>query len=436
MVVLEYARTRLSAICDEIDHLLQGEFPYPDSRDALQELRALFTYKLQRLDQWVTLETNGTPKDSSVVKEQCAHDLDALFDYTPLLGFILRSTNVRNAFEIYGPLRRLARKVLASPDGTESARLIISSEWDYSPLIYTEITDLPGYLMIGFPASESANPLLVPLAGHELGHSVWAKYNMAVEFRSQVDNLVSTQIKVRLADYQDAFQNRSVTAADITDDMFVRDTWLPAVEWALKQCEESFCDFVGVQIFGHSFLRAFAYLLAPKHLGSGSVNYPNMKRRVDNLITAASRYGVPEVPDYRDLFSDLAPADLLRADEFRLSVADQALVDMTDCLMTRAKSVVSSADAAATALRETERILGRFKLVVPAERPRSVADILNAGWTAHGDPAFWREVPEVDKEKQRVLKELILKNFEVFEIERLQEDYKLLKESSNDAEVQ
>ena len=64
-------------------------------------------------------------------------------------------------------------------DGNDPAnretRLILSSEWDYSPFMYDQITDLPSFVFIGLPACESANPLLLPLAGHELGHSVWVK---------------------------------------------------------------------------------------------------------------------------------------------------------------------------------------------------------------------------------------------------------------------
>ena len=37
------------------------------------------------------------------VNAYCGEALLGLFSYLPLLGFILRSTNVRNAFEVYGP---------------------------------------------------------------------------------------------------------------------------------------------------------------------------------------------------------------------------------------------------------------------------------------------------------------------------------------------
>jgi hypothetical protein len=118
----------------------------------------------------MTLDVKSHP---TVVLQQCGLSLNALFVAMPLAGFLVRSTNVRNAFELYRPLLRLARDLLeptVTPDQRRT-RLVLSSEWEYSPLSYSELPDLPGVVLIGLPAPESSNPLLVPLAGHELGHS-------------------------------------------------------------------------------------------------------------------------------------------------------------------------------------------------------------------------------------------------------------------------
>ena len=93
--------------------------------------------------------------------------LHDLAQYTPILGFILRSTNIRNAFEARGPLVRLAQKLLS-----KNTKLIVSSEWQYSPFVHPPIQDLKNFVLIGLPAPESSNPLIIPLAGHELGHAV------------------------------------------------------------------------------------------------------------------------------------------------------------------------------------------------------------------------------------------------------------------------
>src|SRR5439155_22334513 len=145
-----------------------------DSKAALDQLRTLFERKLQRL------EAFAPGSDLSIISQECRVTLLALYQYLPLLGFILRSTNVRNAFEAFGPFLRLAGDVL-EPGIERSQRktkLLLSSEWDYSPFTYPTIPDLPKFLFIGLPAPESANPLLIPLAGHELGHAVWSRYSL------------------------------------------------------------------------------------------------------------------------------------------------------------------------------------------------------------------------------------------------------------------
>src|SRR3546814_3823673 len=67
------------------------------------------------------------------------------------------------------PIKRLVETAV-SPD----ARLIMSSEWKFVPFTYPMTLDwLPGFALVGGPAPESDNVLIVPLAGHERGHSAW-----------------------------------------------------------------------------------------------------------------------------------------------------------------------------------------------------------------------------------------------------------------------
>src|SRR3546814_10308475 len=67
------------------------------------------------------------------------------------------------------PIKRLVETAV-SPD----ARLIMSSEWKFVPFTFPMTLDwLPGFALVGGPAPESDNVLIVPLAGHEIGHSAW-----------------------------------------------------------------------------------------------------------------------------------------------------------------------------------------------------------------------------------------------------------------------
>ena len=148
------AKVRLRAVMAEVRRVSESDFPYAAGRDALNCIDKVFKGDAKNLEELV--EGASPPDTIQLACETAIHNIEA---YLPLVGFVLRSTNVRNAFELHGPLTRLARCVLGS-----DIRLVLSSEWNYSPFIYIEPPSLNGFCMIGFPAHESGNPLIAPLA--------------------------------------------------------------------------------------------------------------------------------------------------------------------------------------------------------------------------------------------------------------------------------
>jgi hypothetical protein len=183
MSVIDHARYRIVTVIEEIRRLRECEFPYIQPRDALEVLERMFSR------QQSVLEKIPEKASTDVKNNACSTSLDLLSVYVPILGFILRSTNVRNAFEMYAPLLRLAQSILRP-----TSKLIVSSEWEFSPYVYTSITDLPGFVLIGLPATESSNPLLVPLAGHELGHSVWETEGFYKIFEKKIEDRVLDEL--------------------------------------------------------------------------------------------------------------------------------------------------------------------------------------------------------------------------------------------------
>jgi hypothetical protein len=415
--LIEYASSRVQAFLDELGRLKEAEFPYEQARDAVDQIHALFTRKLALLK---TLDSRTNP---AVIKQQCGVTLEALFLAMPLAGFLLRSTNVRNAFELFRPLLRLAQDVLepALALGQRKTRLVLSSEWDYSPLSYSEVPDLPGFVLIGLPAPESSNPLLIPLAGHELGHSVWKQGQLAVKFHPAVKKHILDAITRRWTEYRQAFPLLTIsTVADLTSDLFAVESWQPALIWSLGQAEEIYCDFFGLQVFGTSYLHAFAYLLAPK-AGVRSLEYPDQRRRVRHLLDSARDLGLAVPLNYDALFDDNSfPASYLSpADTFRLSVADEACDDIAGELRREADAAAQKAGIRAKTKGgdEVKRIAARLRRVVPAEHCTSLADIINAAWTVAQEPDLWKDTPELHEKRATILRELVLKNIEIFEIE-------------------
>jgi hypothetical protein len=420
MRLLEYASGRINSVLNEIDRLEGCEFPYPHSRAALRKLRSSFEDSLRYLRE--------SPEDPESAMDLCATSLRTLFRCLPLLGFILRSTDVRNSFEVVRPLLHISEKLIKPRTGNENTRLILSSEWRYSPIKYHEIPDLPSFVLIGLPAPESENPLLIPLSGHELGHAVWNAYRLKESLKPKFQQEIVNYIMNNQEEYKQAFP--SISQINLSTRYLLESarfrTWQHASAWVLEQAKETFCDFIGLRLFGTSFLHAFAYLLAPNVSSPRAVTYPQPLKRVKNLKKAADAYGFDIPDDFEEMFKDRPDPLLAKSEEFQLSVADNILEKKIDVLIEKAQDLIQEANIPKPSVEESQKIYERFELIVPAENCKDLADVLNAAWKAYNAPNLWKkmekfekEKEEFEKKKERILKDLVLKTIEVFEVEHL-----------------
>jgi hypothetical protein len=402
--IVEYAQRRYGAVLEEVERLKQSEFPYSHSQKALLELENVF--KLQ-LDALKKLTPQTTPQ---VAKVACSQSMYSLYLCTPVLGFILRSTNARNAFELYSPLLRLSRQIL----GIETS-LLLSSEWDYSPFVLMPTSFLPTFVLIGLPAHESANPLLVTLAGHELGHNVWQQQTLSSTYDSQIRTEVIRALENQLWPSYHALYPQ-FTKGELETNIFARETWVPAHSWATRQLEEVFCDVMGVRIFAEAFLHAFAYLLSPGAAGERAPYYPNIAVRVKYLERAALSLAVNVPTGFVDDFdSDNEPTEPFQ--KLLVSAADAATASLVDEISTKATSFADSKSLPTRSHEKVRMIADDFKMVVPAAGPATMTDIINAGWLCYHDHALWNNVAKIgQKDHSRVLHDLILKSFEVTEV--------------------
>lgn len=159
--------TKLSGLRLQIEALLHDSFPYPDSERALMQLDTL-TRKL--LSQVAGFDHYAEP----VRRGLALRARYILESYSELFGIIARSSATRNPFELYDPLKKLCRKILG-----DNIHLVLSSEWNYIPFTYPmNIQDLPDFIIIGMPATETENVLVFPAAAHEVGHSIWLVKNL------------------------------------------------------------------------------------------------------------------------------------------------------------------------------------------------------------------------------------------------------------------
>lgn len=419
MSLLQDAQGRIAAVLDEIERLRQSEFPYTHPSDALSLLESIFRARQ------AVLEKASPDLKEATLHNVCSQSLRESHVYVPILGFLLRATNVRNGFEAHGPLQRLAKKLMGT-----NTKLILSSEWEFSPFVYRAITGLRGFVLIGLPAPESSNPLLLPLAGHELGHAVWEHERMALKYDRKIwDGVLDALLENRW----DAYAHLHLhTKEDVersrSPDVFVGLTWRPAYTWALLQIEEMFSDFLGLRLFGESFLYAFAYLLSPGVSGQRSVGYPEIKRRVSHIVQAAKMMGVEVPVDYASTFDgETEPTDPTTS--LLVGLADEVSASLEQELIQLAMELADTKQIPKKTKNTVEAIATAFrKWVVPARMSASLVDVLNAGWECNRDENLWNDIPQItgnktedfEKNRNRVLRDIMFKSMEVAEIhERL-----------------
>lgn len=408
MTSLEYSLKRITSILGQIDRLKQIEFPYKSSSDALDVLEKRFKDHQKTLIK--LRESSYTP---IVVNNSCRISLTDINLYLPILGFIFNSTRVENAFESYAPLLRLSQKILKP-----STKLILSSEWDNIPFVYPQIAVLPDFVLIGLPAQESENPLLISLAGHELGHSIWKINDLEREYSDQIEDKIIEEIKKNYWTQFKSIYRKIKRVEDLQKDLFGLSTWELAHKFTLAQVEEIFCDFIGLKIFAESFLHALCYLIAPGVLGKRSLNYPNTKQRIKNLIEAAKSFSIKTHNKFYECFEDSEEPDDLTI-KLLIKIADQTsnlfvvdLIDKVNSLLEKKGIPERSQDE----VKKHSKTLEKF---IPISKANSLSDILNAAWLCFHKEKIWEEYSFTPDEKDQHLKDLVLKSIEVFEIEEL-----------------
>lgn len=417
MSAIEYSIERVSRVIDTIKSLHESEFPYEQSKQALSGVDDIFQERLALLEAAKSLSDHEDVAD--LIHTVCAESLETIFRYLPLLGFVLRSTNVRNAFEVHGPVSRLAQGLLES-----DTKLLVASEWDYSPLAYSDIPGMESFVLLGLPSPESSNPLLIPLAGHELGHALWSKLNLTTAYNDIATSSIQNDIDTH-TELLTAFSELYGVPPDQTDkwsDIFVSSTISPSVTWTVRQAEETFCDFVGLRIFGEAFLYAFAYLLSPGE-GFRQVEYPSIPTRISNLLKAAKKWTMPSPNKYEKQFMpQWSPPPFVEESDkakFLLELTDRALLRQVNDLIERADRCVTEKGIPFPDSTIIKEIRKRIDLTIPAEKSKQIANILNAGWNAYLDDDLWSDYPHIHKDVRRErLRELILKNIEILDLEQ------------------
>jgi hypothetical protein len=416
---LEYTLEKVQSCLDLLDDTVESDLPHLDAQEGIKALReTLLTAQaeLSRFD-----ETSA----GLLVNSRCMAATAEISECLDVLEVINNSADIRNAFELHDPLLYLARQLLG-----RDARLILSYGGGYIPFTYPlTIPSLPRFVIVGLPASEANNALIMPVAGHELGHSIWRSLDYEGQFEQFLQDNIVALIKGKYwSDYSSHVPRQYLT--DITgyvEKLF----WSEAHEWATSKLEEIFCDIVGVSIFGLSYLRAFTYLLAPRLSETRSPSYPEITSRVDYMITAAKRLGINDSFEIKTSFQpQQSPFSPGQFRQLLLDLSDDVVKTLFDSLFTEASEYCSKRNLIPPGPADSASIIEEFRSRVPSETAQNFAAIIDAGWLLYSDKTFLENRGRSPFRRITLLNELILKSIELLEIKRRLKDWKERKNNA------
>jgi hypothetical protein len=403
---IDYVRRKVSSVFAQIHAIECADFPYSDPKRALAALRSALDVRLEELDNAVT------EGDLTEITNICKNINYKIVELHSILGFLLRATNIRTQFEIFEPIRELAHMLLDYTPG-----VILSSEWEFSPFTFPFVSeDLNDFVFIGLPASEASSALVLPLAGHELGHSIWRRGGVRADSAATINNAVVNRFMMDKAQVAGVFGNFDAYE-DLLDNQNVLSMLSMAYDMTTRQCEESFCDALGVRLFGESFLHSFEYLLVPSLGGGRSEFYPPLAQRLSDMKDAAKLFGYALRYQHSPpiLETDIS---LQNPEKFALLVADDAARSLIHLILKKAQLYCDEKRVPVVDKEVVEVIVEDFAKIIPGQNTVYLGNIVDAGWLVYKE--FQNFVPEVGNRDRvyDILNNLVFKSLEVLEYER------------------
>ena len=381
-------------ILGRIDFLLGRVYPYRSSKIALQKIRTVFETHEKSL--------RNAPREDIYVEQLSRIVMYDAYRFLYIIELIANSSDVHSVFEFQEPFWELTSKIIKPKEIPSIAdiHLIITSSSRYSPFVLRSVPDvLPNFILISLPASEIHNPLLFPLAGHELGHVVW---NI---FRSQDEDIIAVERLVK----QICSDSSKPVAKGQQLNILLDKKMSELQRKALRHVIELFCDCFGLRLFGEGFLYAFLYFFLPlQQEDVANPTHPISRIRLSLLKRACQQYKISHAPLPSTVTSTISYSEPIYNRVYS-SVSDR-LINLADkvvrCAASNRKSDPQGSE------KEKNRILGNFQRMQPAVHAKTLSDIINAGWDMYNCNNTTRKI------ETNVLFDLIAKSFEVMALEK------------------
>jgi hypothetical protein len=280
------------------------------------------------------------------------------------------------------------------------------------PFAYPQsIENLRSFVLIGLPASEAASALLMPVAGHELGHAVWRNLGIGSSHQQSLQTLCRELYGLHMDEFRQQFpdyREQDLVARNILEDAIAESS-----KYAGLQAEELFSDLFAYACFGASYLRAFAYLLAPGE-GTSDGKYPTHATRINVLRNVGTNEG-EELPTAAELQFKQTGRHGNPRNLFIVRMAEEAVARITDTLWKVVLEVVTKAKLVRPMRDQIDYHLANFRINVPSPSAKCVGNIIVAGWQRYDEIVANGGTSEKISGSLGELNEVLLKSIEVFE---------------------
>lgn len=402
MSLYHNSKQKIRNITRSIDVLMDGDFPLNSGVKALQKLRSVFEDLERKIERAEKIKDIAAGRQLSYLLNL------KIYQILPILGFILRSTNVRNSFELLEPLQTITDSVLQG-----KPQLLLSSEWEYVPFAYPQsLDDLKSFVLIGMPASEAASALLLPLAGHELGHAVWRNRGIGAGVLAALQERCKKKYDDKIDDFRKHYPKYNQN--DIEYRELFPESIAASVDIALFQSEELFCDMFAYAVFGESYVYAFSYILAPGSERNVNTKYPSNSTRLNIIHDIAIAEGV-NIPNSESLEFRANKVDSARKDRFVYRISEEIVTEIVPRLWSIVVELITIGNILRPSITMRQKHLKEYQMGIPPSDPVSLGDIVNAGWHRYLQ-LIGERIPEADIAKKiDHLNEMILKTVEVLE---------------------
>jgi hypothetical protein len=203
---------------------------------------------------------------------------------------------------------------------------------------------------------------------------------------------------------------------DLDQDLFAQNIKSQIFSSVMAQAEEIYSDFLGLLLFGESYLYAFKYLVAPRLSGRRDLRYPDTVVRAKILEAFSIKTGAESVPGYVDEFNSDDP----HHQGFTALVcesADEVVQGLLSKLFDRVSATVGNSRILLPSKKALENAASAFRIGVPFDGEACIGDLINAAWRVcmNGDVAiFQRQGSNVVD----YVSELVLKSIETYELRK------------------